>query len=124
VIKILKFLQKKKLERDGGKSEFGESIYHITLSSFHPKDRDFLTEEQMSEYFKKLSEIKSKPRWVGVGEAEKEGNKAYYVVVDWPEVNDLRREFNVGPLDLHVTLGFNPNDVHEVPKGPDTVFIQ
>jgi len=110
--------------RDGGKNEFGETIYHITLTGHHPKDKEVLTEEQLGVYFKNLVALEAKPRWVGIGEVEKEGNKAYYLVVEWPEVMDIRREFQLEPLDLHVTLGFHPNDVHDVSKGPETVFLQ
>lgn len=40
-----------------------------------------------------------------------------YVVVEWPPGQAYRARFGLGPAEFHVTIGFDPVDVHAVPKG-------
>jgi len=112
-----------KCQRDGGPSENG-SIYHITLTNFsYPKDEDVLSAEQRTGYFNSLKELKTIPKFLGVGRAESKGNLAYYVVIDWPEINVIRQNYNLTNLELHATLGFVGNDVHGIRKGPGTILF-
>jgi len=112
-----------KCQRDGGPSETG-SIYHITLTAFSsPKDEDVLSAQQRTEYFNSLKELKSTPKFLGVGRAESKGNMSYYVVIDWPEINAIRQNYNLSNLELYAKLGFVGNDVHGIGKGPETILF-
>jgi len=112
-----------KCQRDGGPTANG-SIYHVTLTSFSPKDEDLLTAEQRTGYFKELKELQSLPKYLGVGRAESNGNMSYYVVLDWPEINVIRQNFNLGSLELHATLGFVESDVFGIGKGPESIVLK
>jgi hypothetical protein len=56
----------------------------------------------------------------GLGSVNKNGATAYYVTVHSPHGALLRREANLPPRDFHVTLGFDPQDIHGVPKDEST----
>ena len=46
-----------------------------------------------------------------------EPSVAFFKIVDWPEVQTLRAEYELPPKDLHITLGIGDNgDVHGVEK--------
>ena len=46
-----------------------------------------------------------------------EPSLAFFKVVDWPEVQNLRAEYGLPRKDLHITLGIGDNgDVHGVEK--------
>jgi hypothetical protein len=53
---------------------------------------------------------------MGLGSAEKNYNKAYYVVCDSNEIQEIRKAFNFEEKDLHITLGFKFKDVFGVRK--------
>lgn len=57
----------------------------------------------------------------GVGRATLDGNTAYFVVLDWPQANQIREELGLTRADLHVTIGFNQNDCHGVSKNKYTL---
>lgn len=59
----------------------------------------------------------------GIGHAEKEGNEAYFGVIDWPGGKKLRETFGLDPnaQDFHTTLGFKGGDVHGVKKDKSTL---
>jgi len=109
--------------RDGGPLN-GIDIYHMTLTGFNPDDN--LTSEQTNIYLdglRKLSEEVS-PQWIGLGKIQYEENEAYYILVKWDEVNLLREKLGLRCLNLHITLGFHKNDIHNIPKTPDTLISQ
>lgn len=124
-------LIKSKKTRDGPSS-------HMTV--FNPRDTgkiiaDIIVDLQEKE--PRLSKSKAKPRakeelrgrlqratqkgdWkaLGIGHAEKGGNEAYFLVIDWPGGRTLRKDFGLPEhgQDFHVTLGFKGKDVFGVPK--------
>jgi hypothetical protein len=53
---------------------------------------------------------------LGVGSAEKSGNRAFYIVVESNLLNESRTSLNLDEKDLHITLGFKSKDVHGVRK--------
>lgn len=57
---------------------------------------------------------------LGVGVARAGKASCSFVAVLWPEAQRWRSEFGLPPCDLHITLGFDPHDVHgdAVRKGP------
>jgi len=57
----------------------------------------------------------------GLGKSEKNGSVAYYVVCASSMVQAFRRGFGLSEKDLHITIGFDPKDVHGVPKNESIV---
>lgn len=53
---------------------------------------------------------------LGLGSAQKNENKAYFVVCRSQLIQELRRRFNLPEKDLHITLGFKWRDVFGVRK--------
>lgn len=53
---------------------------------------------------------------MGLGTAEKNGNKAYFVVVKSDDLQELRRIYDLPEMDLHITLGFKWKDVFGIRK--------
>lgn len=55
-------------------------------------------------------------KMMGIGTAERNGNRAYFIVCQSDKINAIRERFGLPKIDLHVTLGFNFKDVFGVPK--------
>jgi len=55
-------------------------------------------------------------KMLGLGSAQRNENKAYFVVCQSEQLNAIRKRFGFEDKDLHVTLGFKWKDVHGVPK--------
>ena len=53
---------------------------------------------------------------LGLGSAQKEENKAYFIVCRSAQIQALRQRFEFNEKDLHITIGFKYKDVHNVPK--------
>jgi hypothetical protein len=53
---------------------------------------------------------------IGVGQATKETNTAYFIVCESEKLDAIRTRFGLPKHDFHITIGFNPKDVHGVPK--------
>ena len=65
--------------------------------------------------------ITGEPKYVCIGKQEKDDNAAYFIVVDWPEAQEFRKEqFLLDKKDLHITIGFRRSDIHDVPKDKTT----
>jgi len=108
--------------RDGGPTDDGLEVYHITLSGYDPDDN--LNPEQTKSYIEGLKKISEEgsPQFLGLGKVKFEENESCYILVKWDEVNDLRATMELKPLNLHITLGFETKDVHTVPKTLDTLI--
>lgn len=57
----------------------------------------------------------------GLGKSEKNGSVAYYVVCASSMAQAFRKGFGLSEKDLHITIGFDPKDVHGVPKNESIV---
>jgi hypothetical protein len=55
-------------------------------------------------------------QFLGIGSAEKAGNKAYFIVVRSEKLQEVRRKYNLPEQDFHITLGFKWKDVFGVRK--------
>ena len=53
---------------------------------------------------------------LGVGQATKETNTAYFIVCQSDKLDAIRTRFNLQKQDFHVTIGFNPKDIFGVRK--------
>jgi len=109
--------------RDGGPLN-GIDIYHLTLTGFSPDDK--LTSEQTNIYIEGLKNLSKEvsPQFIGLGKVQNEENESYYILVKWDEVNLLREKLGLIPLNLHITLGYHINDIHDLPKTLDTLISQ
>lgn len=68
------------------------------------------------------SSLIGNPKMIGVGVARKGEDEAYYVIVDFPEANELRKSLGLESKDFHVTLAFKNKDVHGAPKDSTTLI--
>ncbi len=55
-------------------------------------------------------------RMMGLGTAERNGNRAYFVVCESDKLDAIRKRYNLPKHDFHITLGFRHKDVFGVPK--------
>lgn len=53
---------------------------------------------------------------MGLGTAEKNGNRAYFVVVDSDDLQEVRKKYGLTNHDFHITIGFLYKDVFGVRK--------
>lgn len=53
---------------------------------------------------------------LGLGSAQRNGNKAYFIVCSSEKLQEFRRRFGFEEKDFHITLGFKWKDVHGVRK--------
>lgn len=53
---------------------------------------------------------------LGVGTAEKNGNRTYFVVVKSDKLQSVRQKYNLPEQDFHITIGFKFKDVFGVRK--------
>jgi hypothetical protein len=102
----------RKLKRDSG-------CYHVTL--INAAQWGALTKRELNEeIFQKLEGKEISFESFGIGLAEKEGNKAYFVILENNDITKLRESYGLQSHDFHMTLAFNEKDVHGVPKNKDT----
>lgn len=52
----------------------------------------------------------------GLGTANRGVSRAFFIVVDSPQLHKVRASLNLNEKDFHITLGFNPKDVFGVRK--------
>lgn len=107
-----------------GKSEFAKfsknlknrdgSIFHLTVVS--PIE------------FAKLAKKKHKLlinktvfyALTGLGNQSRNTNRIYYATARSPQGEYLREQIGLPKKDLHITLGFNAEDIHDIPKDENT----
>lgn len=58
---------------------------------------------------------------LGLGSAQSDSSVAFYVVAESPDLARWRTAHHLAAKDFHITLGFNPHDIHDVPKGRHTL---
>ena len=93
--------------------------YHITV--INVMDCNRLSKEMGIANFVKSVELAFEYpvedlEMLGVGEASKNGNTAYFIVCSSDSLDAVRTRFNLTKQDFHITLGFNAKDVFGVPK--------
>ena len=93
--------------------------YHITV--INVMDCNRLSKEMGIANFVKSVELAFEYpvedlEMLGVGEASKNGNTAYFIVCSSDSLDAVRTRFNLSKQDFHITLGFNAKDVFGVPK--------
>lgn len=98
--------------------------YHITV--INVMDFNQLTKKLGSKFIESLEvpfdiEI-TDLELLGVGTAQKNENRAYYVVCKSDILNEVRSRYGLPPIDLHITIGFKWKDVFGVPKNKETII--
>jgi len=126
--------QKKQQERDRGhfhltimlKREMKDAIANIQkdndlvglwteLSKTHTKDEDCLLALIQKVCENDLVDL-------GVGRVSKNGEDAYFKVIDWPTGHKFRKSCGLDAKDFHITIGFKDKDVHDVKKDQTTLI--
>lgn len=59
---------------------------------------------------------------IGVGCVRDEGNEAWFIVLESPEGQEVRRELGLPAKDFHATLGFKVKDIFHTPKTEATLI--
>eukprot|EP00928_Gymnodinium_smaydae_P081220 TRINITY_DN64773_c0_g1_i1.p1 TRINITY_DN64773_c0_g1~~TRINITY_DN64773_c0_g1_i1.p1 ORF type:complete len:205 (-),score=24.29 TRINITY_DN64773_c0_g1_i1:269-883(-) len=109
--------QASKDRRDGTLAD-GSSEYHITMAGAFEHTLDGQRFSALTEFQRdaaKLSLSQASPLGMGLLR-EDDGNFALMVVVEWPELQVLRRKFDLPPNYPHITVGFAYHDIHNQPK--------
>lgn len=123
-------LENNKLERDGKEwhitiitaKEFNKIIVKQLVEKYKITKKEAEKAACISIIERFNNEIKSKPKELGVGKIEIGENVAYFVVVEWKEVQSFRKSFELAEKDFHITLGFGRDgDIHSAPKGKDSL---
>jgi hypothetical protein len=99
-------------QRDSG-------TYHITLMNvmeFNQKSSEMGFDKFTQHIQHLLKTAIDDIKLMGVGSAEKSGNRSYFIVVDSNLLQESRNVFGLEPKDLHITIGFKWKDVHGVRK--------
>lgn len=105
-------LQKRR-ERDG-------QGFHVTLAS--KAELATLSPSQVSELELAASQLSESAISIGLGSAASGSDKCWYVVLLWPDAQQVRQAAGLPRCHLHITVGFNKCDVHGCAKGVRTVM--
>lgn len=93
--------------------------YHITVINVMDYNR-LMKEIGIDEFVNSVDNILKYEiddlRMLGVGTAEKNGNRAFFVVCDSDKLDAVRTRFDLPEQDFHITLGFKDKDVFGVRK--------
>lgn len=99
------------------KRDSGE--YHLTV--INVADYNKLTKELgMDRFVSSLDSIFKylidDLKFMGIGTATRNENRAYFIVCDSEKLNAVRNRYELNNHDFHITLGFSPRDVFGVRK--------
>lgn len=93
--------------------------YHITVINTMDYNR-LAKESGVSNFVNSLDSIFKYEiddiRMLGLGTAERGGNRAYFIVCESDKLDAVRTRYNLPKHDFHITLGFKHRDVFGVPK--------
>lgn len=93
--------------------------YHITVINTMDYNR-LAKESGISNFVNSLDSVFKYEiddiRMLGLGTAERNGNRAYFVVCESEKLDAVRTRYNLPKHDFHITLGFRHKDVFGIPK--------
>ena len=125
----------KKLEQIIGKQQFEQALtnlkarptgesYHLTILS--PKEFRLAKKEhgmqKISETLNNYNNNRGETSILGIGEAQQDGEKTWYLVCENNNIQQLRQQLGLPHKDLHITLGFTKHDIHNVSKNSETLI--
>jgi len=90
--------------------------FHITIVS--PPEYETLSEEQL----KKLDHGEITYVKTGLGRRIQSDAQTYYITVLSTHGDYIRKSLGLPKKDLHITLGFDPHDIHDIPKDETTWY--
>jgi hypothetical protein len=101
------------------------SNYHLTV--INVMDYNKLSKELgISNFVNSLDKIFSYPiddlKMLGIGTAQKNENKTFFIVCDSDKLNAVRKRYNLSDHDFHITIGFKYKDVFGVRKNQTMNF--
>lgn len=90
--------------------------YHITI--INKVELKAIVKPKLNEYFQeKVKFDKLNITQLGVGvlkSSDRESNgKTYFLLTHAPELDQMRKDLDLEPIDFHVTLGFDIRDIHD-----------
>ena len=92
--------------------------YHITV--INVMDYNKLSKQGIDQFINSLETVMKYPiddlQMLGVGTAQKNENRAYFVVCRSEKLQAIRKRYNLPEQDFHVTLGFKFKDVFGLRK--------
>ncbi len=93
--------------------------YHITVINVMEYNK--LSKEQgIDKFINSLESVfdfeVDDVKLMGIGKAERNENKAYFIVVNSEKLQEVRKKYGLQPIDFHITLGFHFKDVFGVRK--------
>lgn len=108
------YLKFTKLQKDRDRGS-----YHITV--INVMDYNRLSKEMgIDKFVNSLDLILKYPiddlKMMGIGTAERNNNRAYFIVCESDKLDAVRKRFQLRDHDFHTTLGFFSKDVFGVPK--------
>lgn len=93
--------------------------YHITVINVMDYNR-LAKEKGMDKFINSLESVFDYQiddlNFLGLGTAEKNGNRAYFVVCKSDKLDQVRKKYDLPPQDFHITLGFKWKDVFGIRK--------
>lgn len=103
--------------RDGG------AKHHITMVSRMDLNDVSASRAEVVRAFSETLTGDGEPFQVlGVGSAVNGDSIAVFVIVDWPQMNEVRAKLGLPRHDPHITLGFKRADIHGVSKNVTTLI--
>lgn len=92
--------------------------YHITV--INVMDYNKLSKSGIDKFVNSLESVMKYPiddlQMLGIGTAQKNENRAYFVVCRSEKLEAIRQRYNLSEHDFHITLGFKFKDVFGVRK--------
>lgn len=92
--------------------------YHITV--INVMDYNKLSKSGIDKFVNSLESVMKYPiddlQMLGIGTAQKNENRAYFVVCRSEKLQAIRQRYNLSEHDFHITLGFKFKDVFGVRK--------
>lgn len=92
--------------------------YHITV--INVMDYNKLSKSGIDKFVNSLESVMKYPiddlQMLGIGTAQKNENRAYFVVCRSEKLEAIRQRYNLSEHDFHITLGFKFKDVFGIRK--------
>jgi len=107
----------KRQERDG------RFNHHITIISKAELPLVFKVQPNLTQLLATIKNLPDSWEPLGVGKAVDGENECFFVVVNWKEATELRKQFGLKPKDFHITLGFKYSDIHEPAVKNETSLV-
>ncbi|MFD2165948.1 hypothetical protein ACFSJY_06675 [Thalassotalea euphylliae] len=101
-----------------GQQKRDHNQFHITL--VNPFEFKALTSEQQTQLLANKKSIKV--NLLGLGSVKSDNGRAFFVVAESEQGQQLRNSLDLADKDFHVTLGFSPSDIHGVKKDKSTLL--